>query len=187
MKIKLAVPEDAAELLAIYENYIDTPITFEYERPTLSEFVRRIVDTLENYPYLVGIENDKIVGYAYAHRLQTRPAYQWSAELSIYLVPQSSGHGLGQELYSCLIELLKIQGVRTVYGCVTSPNPRSEAFHEKLGFRRIGRFHNAGYKNGVWHDISWFEKNIAQYDEPEPLIPFREIPGELVDARLQGR
>ena len=52
--IESAVPEDAEELVAIYDYYVqNTAITFEYETPTAAEFRRRIENTLSRFPYLV--------------------------------------------------------------------------------------------------------------------------------------
>ena len=45
MKIRFANPEDSPELLKIYGQYIDTPITFEYELPSEAEFAQRIAET----------------------------------------------------------------------------------------------------------------------------------------------
>ena len=172
MKIRTANMNDAPALLSIYGQYISTPITFEYELPSLGEFERRIGDTLKTYPYLVGMENGRIIGYAYAGKFASRPAYQWGAELSVYLRRDAAGRGYGTQLYLRLMELLKKQGVRTVYGCVTTPNPASEHLHEKLGFERIALFKNAGFKNGAWYDVTWFGKAIAEYSAPSPLIGF---------------
>lgn len=35
------------------------------------------------------------MGYAYAHRIRERAAYDWDAELSIYLAQGTHGHGVG--------------------------------------------------------------------------------------------
>ena len=52
--IRLATPEDAPALLAIYEPYVrETAITCEYEVPSVEEFAGRIERTLKRYPYLV--------------------------------------------------------------------------------------------------------------------------------------
>ena len=83
--IRFAAPDDAAALLRIYAQYIETPITFEYTLPSEEEFARRIRDIQAVYPYLVYIEDGEVLGYAYAHRFQERAAYQWGAELSVYL------------------------------------------------------------------------------------------------------
>lgn len=166
MLIRSATPEDAAELLAIYAQYIDTPITFEYELPSPEEFRDRIRQTLKDYPYIVAENEGQLIGYAYAGRFARRAAYQWGAELSIYLSRRSCGHGCGTRLYQHLIRLLQKQEIRTVYGIVTTPNPASEALHEKLGFHRSGLLRRAGYKNGAWHDVTWFEKSIREYSIP---------------------
>lgn len=185
MKLRFATQEDVPALLAIYEHYIPTNITFEYDLPSEKEFFQRVDTIAKQYPYLV-LEKDGVVwGYAYAHRIAERAAYGWGAELSIYLHPEVSGQGLGRRLYQVLMELLRMQGVRTVYGLVSSPNPASEKLHQALGFQQVGLQPNAGYKNGQWIDLLWFEKAIAPYDlEPAPVISIQELPVELVQAVL---
>lgn len=96
MTIRLAVPGDALALLEIYRQYIQTPITFEYELPTLEEFTRRISDALKQYPYLVLEDQGRLLGYTYAHPEREWKAYQWNAELSIYLAPAAVGKGYGR-------------------------------------------------------------------------------------------
>ena len=95
--IRFAAPDDAAALLRIYAQYIETPITFEYTLPSEEEFARRIRDIQAVYPYLVYIEDGEVLGYAYAHRFQERAAYQWGAELSVYLDRGCVSHGIGSQ------------------------------------------------------------------------------------------
>ena len=163
MHIRFAAIDDSAALLDIYAQYIHTHITFEYELPSAAEFARRISSTLaDGYPYLVCQDGDEVLGYAYAHRLGERAAYQWNAELSIYLSSRAAGRGLGTALYLTLMDLLRLQGVKTVCGIVTRPNPASEGLHRALGFRLTGVREKAGYKNGTWHDVMWLEKPLGQ-------------------------
>ena len=61
MHIRLAVPADAPALLAIYAQYIETGITFEYQLPSREEFARRIRTFGEAYPYLVWEEKGQIL------------------------------------------------------------------------------------------------------------------------------
>ena len=83
------------------------------------------------------------------------------------------------------LDLLRLQGIRTVYGLVASPNPASEALHRGFGFHLMGKQRNAGYKNGGWIDLLWFEKAIAPYDQtPAPLLPIGALPREAVDKIL---
>ena len=176
MTLRFAVPEDAAALLRVYAQYIDTDITFEYVLPSPEEFAGRIRSFSQTYPYLVCEEEGRVVGYAYAHRLQERAAYQWNAELSIYLDRDARSRGLGRRLYTALMELLRLQGVKTAYAIVTLPNERSERLHEAMGFARIGVMHSTGYKNGAWHDVAYFEKALAPYEnDPRPILAVSEI------------
>lgn len=177
--IRFAVPADAEALLSVYAAYIDTPVTFECRLPTVREFRERVLTTLEEYPYLVWEEDGRLLGYAYAHRYRAREAYQWGAELSVYVAPGAQRRGVGRALYEELMRLLAAQGVRTVYGCITLPNEKSVGLHRALGFTAAGVFRRAGYKNCAWHDVIWFEKAIAPYDDPpEPLRPFPDVSKE---------
>ena len=93
--IRFAAAKDAAELLEIYAPYVTgTTVSFEYEVPTVEEFRRRVEETSARYPYLVWEEDGALLGYAYAHPYAARPAYQWSAELTVYLRQGVSGGGL---------------------------------------------------------------------------------------------
>ena len=185
MKLRFATPGDSAAILEIYAQYINTPVTFEYVLPEASEFSGRIAAIGAFYPYIVCEGHGGIAGYAYAHRHMEREAYQWNAELSVYLHQDCTSQGLGKRMYQALIEILKLQGVRTVYGGVTLPNEKSEALHRSLGFQALGTYHNAGYKNGKWHDVTWFEKRIAPYTiDPEPVASIAALPGDLLQTIL---
>ena len=176
MQLRFADPRDTAACLAIYAQYIDTSITFETALPSEDEFAGRIRAYGTVYPWLVAEENGEIL--AYAHRAQERAAYDWNAELSVYVSKDAAGRGLGTRLYRALLALLKEQGVRTAYGVVTMPNDASAALHRKLGFRQLGIYHNTGYKNGSWRDVVWFETHIGSFDGvPEPIRPI----GQLAD------
>jgi phosphinothricin acetyltransferase len=175
--IRLVQEADATEILKIYEPYIkETAVTFECETPSLSEFRNRIKETSLDYPYIVCVPDGKVIGYAYAHRHMEREAYQWNAELSVYIDKNYFRLGVGKTLYSALIEILRMQNVRNVYGGVASPNEKSEKLHESLGFKKLGIYHSTGYKCGAWHDVAWFEKNIGDYDlKPKSFMSIQEI------------
>lgn len=186
MNLRIACTEDARALLEIYRPYIATTVTFEYVCPSLEEFRGRIAHTLERYPYLVLEEEGRPLGYAYAHPLAQRSAYAWSAELSIYLQQSARGRGRGEKLYGALMELLACQGVRTACALVASPNPHSEAFHEKLGFVRTGLQEQVGYKNGRWLGVSFYQKAVGPYrPEPEPVRALGALSEEEITQVLE--
>ena len=75
LRIRIATPEDAARLVAIYAPYVEnTSITFEYIVPSAEEFADRIRHTLTRYPYLVAELDGVPAGYAYASAFKSRAA-----------------------------------------------------------------------------------------------------------------
>jgi L-amino acid N-acyltransferase YncA len=165
--IRLATPSDSAALLAIYAPYIqNTVITFEYEVPTTAEFSRRIAHVLKKYPWLVCEIKGRIVGYAYASPFNERSAYDWSVDASVYIHPDYHRKKIGVALYRCLFELLKLQGFYNVYAIITGANKGSLDFHQSLGFKPAGSYHNVGYKFNQWQDVTWLTLAIADYQKP---------------------
>ena len=105
--IRFAQLSDAPALLSIYAYYVENSvITFEYEAPPLVEFEARMIPIQQEYPSPVCEIDQKIVGYAYAHRHMERAAYQWNVELSVYLQPQAQHRQIGKALYTALLEIL---------------------------------------------------------------------------------
>ncbi|MGM9637293.1 MAG: GNAT family N-acetyltransferase [Eubacteriales bacterium] len=184
-EIRLACPDDLKVIGEIYAHYIqNTTVTFEYTVPSESAFAERFAAITAVYPWLVGLSDGKIVGYAYAdHPFSDRTAYGWDADLSVYLTPSFTGKGVGSRLYQALIELLCELGYRNVYGIVTGENAVSMAFHQKMGFRQVGIMQNAGFKFNRWLDVAWFEKRISELGIPDQ-IPMNI--SELSSERLRS-
>jgi len=185
--IRFAGPSDAPALLEIYRPYVEeSSISFEYETPPVEEFRRRIAEIGRDYPYLVYEEGGSPLGYAYARRQMERAAYQWNAELTVYVDGQFHGRGIGSSLYGCLLALLRAQKVYRVCGVVVAGNAGSTALHRRFGFREAARFPAMGYKQGQWWDVIWYEKVLGQ-GALEALCPIGEISSEEILQRYQPR
>lgn len=188
VKFRIATLEDAEELLKIYKPYVeDTAITFEYEVPSVDEFSKRIENTLKLYPYIVAVNENKILGYAYASAFHPRVAYSWSAETSIYLKKDCRGNGLGKKLYLLMEDILKKQNILNLNACIAYTQKEdshltnaSVSFHKHLGYKLVGHFTKCGYKFNTWYDMVWMEKLIGLHQtETNPLIPFYQIEDEF--------
>ena len=125
--IRVATPQDAGALLAIYAPYVtDTAITFEYEVPSLTEFRERIRHTLERYPYLVMEQDGEILGYAYAGPFKERAAYDWAVETTIYVKQGMKKQGIGRKLYQALEDILIRQNILNLNACIGYPTVEDE-------------------------------------------------------------
>jgi phosphinothricin acetyltransferase len=184
----MATKDDAREILAIYAPYVkDTAITFDLEAPSEADFTRGMERVREIFPYLVAEDHGKIAGYAYAHPERERLAYQWNAELSVYVSRDYQRQGLGLRLYTALVELLGLLGYRNLYAVITLPNERSMALHRRMGFTHLAVHKNAGYKLGRWHDVIWLEKKLGPYrPDPAPPTPMNELAPDLLRRVLEN-
>ena len=184
-RVREASAADAAVLAEIYRPYVEeTAVSFELAAPDAGTFAGRISETLAAYPFLVcETEDGEALGYAYASRFHPREAYDWSAEVSVYVRQDARGAGVGRALYTELERLLKEQGVRNLYACVAVPRKDntnltndSMRFHAALGFTFAGSFCRCGNKFSQWYDVWWMEKKIGEYDpDPAPFLPYPEL------------
>ncbi|MCB9898247.1 MAG: N-acetyltransferase [Planctomycetes bacterium] len=182
---RVATPEDGAGLAAIYAPIVrDTPISFEDVPPDAAEMGRRVASTLERYPYLVRSDGKTVLGYAYATTFRTRAAYDWSFEMAIYVHAQARRYGVGRSLYATLLALMRHAGYRTAIAGITLPNPESEAFHESFGFRPVARFAHVGFKQGRWHDVGFWQLDLAG-EALRPEAPPRPWPQWKDEAEVE--
>ena len=165
--IRVACPEDAEAILAIYTPIVrETAISFEVEPPTYVEMHERIATTLRRLPWLVCEHQGKVLGYVYASPHRARAAYQWSVDVSVYIQAKARRTGMGRALYHALFQLLSLQGFYQCFAGITLPNPASVGLHEALGFQPVGVYQAVGYKLGGWHDVGWWQRAL----QPRPSL-----------------
>ena len=126
---------DAPRLADMYSYYVEnTAVSFEYEAPTADEFVMRIKRTTEKYPYLVCVDDGKVVGYAYAGAYSTRQAYDWTATSSIYVDKEYRRKGIGTLLYNELQHTA--EGHTHLHKRSNLDSSRRYSSHQGRGWRR---------------------------------------------------
>ena len=190
----MATVADAATLREIYLPYVrTTAVTFELEDPTLEDFTERVRKTLERYPYIVAVEEGEIVGYAYASAFRPRAAYLHSIETSIYMRMDYRGKGVGRRLYETLAKLLVLQNVFNMEACIAHCDPAdkyvpatSRLFHERLGFKLVGKFNKCAHKFGRWYDMIWMERILGDHiADPQPFLPLPQVDPEKIAEVLE--
>lgn len=177
--IRMAGINDALAVAKIYEPYcLHSPSTFEIVPPDHEEIGLRIARVLKHYPWLVYEEEGEMLGYAYAAGHKERPAYRFSADVSIYLKDGFQKKGIGTALYTVLIDLVKRQGFYNAYAGITLPNDASVGLHRRMGFEPIAIYRRVGFKLGRWHDTQWWHLRLnepADDGEPEETISIHEL------------
>jgi L-amino acid N-acyltransferase YncA len=192
-QIRLAGPNDAAGILAIYGPCCEsTCVSFEIVAPTIEQIRERISRVTADYPWLVGETDGQIVGYVYASRHHERAAYRWSVDVAVYVAAGQHRRGVGRILYETLFSLLREQGYFKAFAGITLPNAASVGLHESLGFRPAALYRGVGYKFGRWLDVGWWQRDLQpEKDNPKDPLSFRSmhdspsVAAVLMDGQLK--
>ena len=175
---------DAGQVSEIFAPYVlHTGITFEYAAPDEAEFRRRISEKIKRYPFLVAERNNVILGYAFTSVFNARCGATHTVESTVYVRENEKGQGIGRKLYEKLEEVSAAQNILNMMAGIAYPvsddgfvTTDSLRFHERMGFRMVGKFEKAGFKQGHWIDLVWMEKLIGSHDEPpKEFIPFPDL------------
>jgi L-amino acid N-acyltransferase YncA len=164
LEIRPTLEADLPAITAIYEHAVRYgTATFELIPPDLAEMTRRFRALVEGgYPYLVGVFEDEVVGYAYAGAYRPRPAYRFTVENSIYLKPAIHRRGIGLQLLLRLIEECESRGYRQMVAVIgDSANAGSVGVHARTGFEMIGTHPNVGLKFGRWLDTVMMQRALG--------------------------
>lgn len=166
--LRLVQLKDIPQVLEIYRPFVlQTAISFETEVPSLEAFVERVQHYASMAPWLVAVQGEEVVGYAYSTAHRSRGAYRWTQESTVYVRPVQRRQGIARLLYEKLLTLLRLLGYTKALAVITLPNEPSILFHQQLGFRHIGEMKNIGYKLSHWHTTSWWDKDL----QPQGYIP----------------
>lgn len=169
--IRDAGPEDLPQVQKIYAHHVLNGLaSFEETPPDLAEMTRRFEATLaRGLPYLAAEAGTEILGYAYVGPYRPRPAYRFSVENSVYVAPGLEGRGVGRALLEELIARCTALGLRQMIAVVgDSGHLPSIAFHESLGFTRVGTLRAVGFKFGRWVDSVILQRALGGGDATPP-------------------
>ena len=99
-----------------------------------------------------------IVGWGSLNVFNSREAYRFVADFSIYVERAWRGRGVGRAMLEALIELARTHGFHKLVLSAFPFNAGGGALYEKLGFRTVGVYREQGLLDGKWVDTIIMEK-----------------------------
>src|SRR5947208_7733736 len=99
-----------------------------------------------------------VVGWGSLNVFNSREAYRFVADFSIYVERAWRGRGVGRAMLEALIELARTHGFHKLVLSAFPFNAGGEALYEKLGFRTVGVYREQGRLDGKWVDTIIMEK-----------------------------
>ena len=166
MKIKITsiLEIHLKEAHKIYNYYIDYSYSnFEEKKLTYSQFHKNYSDiSFNKLPYLVALNERKVVGMAYLSNFREKSGYRFTFENTIYVHKDYIKKGIGNKLLLKLItsskKNKKIKKIVAVIGSIDSKG--SIKIHQKNGFKKVGILKKIGFKNHKWIDSIFMQKDL---------------------------
>jgi phosphinothricin acetyltransferase len=152
---------DLTAINEIYNHYVrETTVTFDLEDWDMArrEAWFAAFAMTGRHQLVVAEEDGNVTGFACSRPYYPKAAYDTTVETTIVLAPGLQRRGLGRRLYECLFSLLAGKDVHRYVAAITATNVESIAFHEAMGFTRLGTFHEVGRKFGRYWDVAWYER-----------------------------
>jgi L-amino acid N-acyltransferase YncA len=164
MELRTAQPADVVSIQSIYAHHVLHGLgTFETEPPGVEEMGSRHAQiTAAGFPYLVAVEANHVIGYAYANHFRTRAAYRYTVEDSVYVTPDTHGRGVGKALLNELVARCRTLGLQQMLAVIgDSGNAASIGVHRACGFELVGVMKSVGRKFDRWVDVVVMQRALA--------------------------
>jgi L-amino acid N-acyltransferase YncA len=113
-------------------------------------------------PLWVVKANGEYAGWMSFSSFYGRPAYDGTAELSLYLEESKQGLGFGKACMAYAIETAPRLEVHTLLGFIFGHNSVSLALFKKFGFQEWGRLPGVASMDGVRRDLVILGKEIGE-------------------------
>ena len=160
---RLATPEDAAAIAAIYNEGIAERIaTFETEPRTAEQIAMQLLDKGDRFPTIVAEHGGRVVAWAGAGPYRAREAYAGVAEHSVYVARSARGKGAGRVVLNTLCRVYGERGFWKIVSRIFPENTASLALHERCGFRVVGIYRRHGRLEGDWRDCVIVERLLDE-------------------------
>ncbi len=166
MTIRDAVETDLPTIVAIYNAAIPSRIaTADLEPVSVESRLSWFYEHTPNYRpvWVMEVDQAKIVGWlSFQSFYGGRPAYQATAEISIYVAPAYHRCGVGRQLLSRAIGQSPSLGLKTLVGFIFAHNQPSLQLLQSMGFQNWGYLPQVAELDGVERDLVILGRRITE-------------------------
>ena len=151
-----ATESDLPRIVAIYNSTIptrqSTADTEEVSVESKKDWFRK--HTPDKRPIIVHEIEGEVAAWVSFESFYGRPAYDHTAEISIYVASEYRGKGLGRQLLQKAIEMTPSLGIKTLIGYIFSHNEPSLRLFRSFGFEEWGKLPNIADMDGKEYSLS---------------------------------
>jgi phosphinothricin acetyltransferase len=167
--IRDARPADVPAIVEIYNESVESSTaTFDTVPKTVQDYTAWLSAHDTRHPVIVAEQHGAVVGWASLSAYSDRPAYNGTAEVSLYIRRTCWNRGIGTSLFSAIIERGRRADLHTVISRIAEGNDVSVSLHLARGFTTVGVMREVGKKFGRLLDVTIMQ---LIYDETRTPAP----------------
>ncbi|AJY75221.1 GNAT family N-acetyltransferase [Paenibacillus beijingensis] len=147
--------EDLDAIVAIYNETVPgRMVTADLEPVTVADRLPWFHEHSPDFrPLWVMKEDYRVIAWLSFQSFYGRPAYNGTAELSIYIAEEYRSQGIGRTLLEQALAESPRLGLHSLVGFVFGHNEPSLRLFDKYGFERWGRLPGVAILDGVHRDL----------------------------------
>ncbi len=144
----------------IYNHYVQyTTVTFHSELLDNEEMKGILFFKNPRFvSYSVIDSSNAVIGYVILGYYKPRQAYDFTAEVTIYLDPEYIGKGIGNKAMKFIEEIARERQFHALLGVICSENESSISLFKKFGYWECAYFKEVGLKYNRLLDVVVYEK-----------------------------
>ncbi len=161
---KHATLQDLPTIVAIYNSVIPGRMVTADTEPVS---VESRLNWFNNHnpskrPLFIVQEKDKMIGWVSLESFYGRPAYNQTAEVSIYLDESARGKGYGKEILKHIIHQAPSFGIKSLLGYIFAHNEPSLKLFKSFGFEQWALFPNVAVLDGIERSLIIVGKRVIK-------------------------
>ncbi|GAC1420659.1 MAG: GNAT family N-acetyltransferase [Candidatus Velthaea sp.] len=162
LTLRLARPGDLPAIVDIFNAAIATRVAVAYLDP-MSVDERRdwfAAHRAPKHPIHVACSGDDVTGWLSVSRYAERPAYDATAEISVYVAPDAQRAGVASALLEHAEQAAAAAGITTCIARIFGTNTKSVTYFERHGYERWGLLPQIGTVDGQARDVLIYGKRL---------------------------
>lgn len=159
VNIREASTNDLPSILRIYNQGIEDRIATLEEGIKDDSYIKEWFEQHQGrFKVLVAEHDGEILGWASLNRYNSRCAYEGVADLSVYILREYRGKGIGSQLLTSIDEVATANNFHKIVLFTFPFNQLGQHLYTKKGYREVGVFKNQGILDGKFVDVMAMEK-----------------------------
>ncbi|MDX8289047.1 GNAT family N-acetyltransferase [Metabacillus indicus] len=161
--IRKAVRSDLPAIVEIYNSTIQSrAVTADLTPVTVADREAWFNNHTDMRPIWVMTDEDKVVAWLSFESFHGRAAYQYTAEVSIYIDQNVRGKGIGTTFLQAALDACPELGIKTLLGLVFGHNEASLRLFKRFGFEQWANMPRVAELDGVERDLVIVGKRVVQ-------------------------